>query len=277
MTARTGYFDLMPSEAPESEPARGERSIRHSEPADGETLVERYRRRVENHRLGAVLIITVSTVVAVGAVIGVAQQVVGLFAGDDAVTSAPPTAFTSPASSSGSPPAVVHLRASELGTAQNLRYGFSFQYPLTWERQDPVNGDGLLAMGSEPGLEVRAYGALPTSGGGADQVGGGGPRVDEYVKYLMQGGGTVVDGPTQQNVRVVLSRKSSTELAASRLVTRERGGDGVPPVTTVVLLATPEGRDVTMECQAPTEIYASWAGACNQMIASLTILSDWLH
>ena len=83
-----------------------------------------------------------------------------------------------------------------------LRYGFSFQYPLTWERQDPVNGDGLLAIGPQLGLEVRAYGALPTTGGGGDQVGGGGPRVDEYVEYLTQEGGTVVDGPTQQNVRV---------------------------------------------------------------------------
>ena len=271
----------MPSEAPGSGSAQREPPTRNPESGDRETLVERYRRRIENHRLGALLIITVSTVIAVGAVIGVAQQVVGLFAGEDPVTSAPTTAPTAavatPAPSSSSPPAEVHLRPSELGTATNVRYGFSFQYPLTWERQDPVNGDGLLAIGPEPGLEVRAYGALSTSGGGGDQVGGGGPRVDEYVKYLTQDGGTVVDGPTQQNVRVELTRKASTEIAASRLVTREPGGDGLPPVTTVVLLVTPEGRDVTMDCQAPTEIYASWAGACNQMIASLTILSDWPH
>jgi hypothetical protein len=227
----------------------------------------------------------VSTVIAVGAVIGVVQQVVGLFDGEDPVTSEPTTvstttptsAPTTPAPTSSSPPAVVHLRPSELGTARNARYGFSFQYPLTWERQDPVNGDGLLAIGPESGLEVRAYGGLPSSRGGGEQIGGGGPRVDEYVTYLEQDGGTVVDGPTQQNVRVELPSGASTEIAASRLVTREPGVDGLPPVTSVVLLVTPEGRDVTMECQAPTEIYASWAGACNQMIASLSILSDWPH
>jgi hypothetical protein len=275
----------MPSEARESEPAPGEPPPRKSEPGDRESLVERYRRRVENHRLGALLLITVSTVIAVGAVIGVVQQVVGLFDGEDPVTSEPTTvstttptsAPTTPAPTSSSPPAVVHLRPSELGTARNARYGFSFQYPLTWERQDPVNGDGLLAIGPESGLEVRAYGGLPSSRGGGEQIGGGGPRVDEYVTYLEQDGGTVVDGPTQQNVRVELPSGASTEIAASRLVTREPGVDGLPPVTSVVLLVTPEGRDVTMECQAPTEIYASWAGACNQMIASLSILSDWPH
>ncbi len=230
--------------------------------------MERYRRRIENHRLGALLIITVSTVIAVGAVIGVVQQVVGLFTGEDPVASA---------RSVSSPTAVVHLRSSELGTANNFRYGFSFRYPITWERHDPVNGDGLLAIGSELGLEVRAYGALPTIDGLGDQVGGGGPRVDEYVKSLTQDGGAVVDGPAQQNVRVELSKGTSTEIAASRLVTREPAGNGAPPVTTVVLLVTPEGRDVTMECQAPTAIYASWVGACNQMIASLTVLSDWPH
>jgi hypothetical protein len=271
----------MPSEAPGSGSAPGEHPTRDPESGETETLVDRYRQRVENHRLGALLIITVSAVIAVGAVIGVVQQVVGLFSGEDPKASAPTTATTTstttPTTSSSSPPAEVHLRPSELGTAKNFRYGFSFQYPLTWERQDPVNGDGLLAIGPDPGLEVRAYGALSTSGGGGDQVGGGGPRVDEYVKYLTQDGGTVLDGPTQQNVRVELSEKTSTEIAGSRLVTSEPGGAALPPVTTVVLLVTPEGRDVTMECQAPTEIYASWAGACNQMIASLTILSDWPH
>ena len=53
----------------------------------------------------------------------------------------------------------VRLRTSELETATNSRYGFSFQYPVTWERNDPVNGDGLAAIGPEPGLEVLGYGS----------------------------------------------------------------------------------------------------------------------
>ena len=87
----------------------------------------------------------------------------------------------------------VRLRTSELETATNSRYGFSFQYPVTWERNDPVNGDGLAAIGPEPGLEVLGYGSLPTPGPNpADTF--------DRLEYLMKetvdaDGARVVDGP----------------------------------------------------------------------------------
>jgi hypothetical protein len=43
-------------------------------------------------------------------------------------------------------------------------YGFSFQYPATWERQDPVNGDGLAAIGTKADSSSSATALIRRSG-----------------------------------------------------------------------------------------------------------------
>jgi hypothetical protein len=163
----------------------------------------------------------------------------------------------------------VRLRTSELETATNARYGFSFQYPVTWERNDPVNGDGLAAIGPEPGLEVFGYGSLPTPGPSpADTF--------DRLEYLMREtvdatGARVVDGPTQQNVSQFLPEGETSQLAGSRFITETSAANGEPAMTSVVLVTTTRERDVTMQCQVPTVLYSRYRGACNQLISTLTL------
>jgi hypothetical protein len=239
--------------------------------ADSLTRAERYRRQFEDHRLGAMVVIVASAIVATGAVIGGLEQIRGLF-GD---SPAKPSATASAGPTREQP---IHLRPSELGRATNARYGFSFEYPLTWERNDPANGDGLLAVGPSDGLEVLAYGGLPLDSEQAnDPYGRIESRTAEYMAYLKESGGKVVDGPAQQNVPVMLSSDSSTEVPGSRILVSTPRGPRTPAVKSAVLLATPLGRDVTMECHMPAQQIRLYQGACNQMLSTLTVLRDWTH
>ena len=165
----------------------------------------------------------------------------------------------------------LRLRTSELETANNSRYGFSFQYPVSWERNDPINGDGLRAIGPERGLEVLAYGSLPTPGPSpADTF----DRLDYLMRQTVDGAGAqVVDGPTQQNVSQFLPQGETHELAGSRFVMESDGMNGESALTSVVLLTTTRERDVTMRCQVPTELFSRYRGACNQLISTLTLTS----
>ena len=74
--------------------------------------------------MGALLVLGIALLGTVGGAIGGAREIAGLFDG------------------STEPPAAVEFSPSELKPAKNGRYGFSFQYPATWTRQDPINGEG---------------------------------------------------------------------------------------------------------------------------------------
>ena len=161
----------------------------------------------------------------------------------------------------------VRVEPSELRTAKNIRYGFSFQYPVTWQRRDPSNSDGLAAIGPEPGLELSAYGRLPSVGPAPADVF---ERLEFQERQLSEGS-RVVEPPTQQNVTRSLPSGETFEMAGSRFVLETDASDGVPPLTTVALVTTTAERDVEMLCRVPTRIYEAWRGACNQFLATLTL------
>jgi hypothetical protein len=191
----------------------------------------------------------------IGGAIGGAREIVDLFDG----SSERPTETNT----------AVRVSPSELRPAKNSRYGFSFQYPVTWERRDPINGDGLAAAGPEPGLELVAYGALPSAGPSPADVFN---RLEYLVGQLADGTrARLVEGPNQQNVTRILPGGDTTETAGSRFVMERDPVEGVPAVTSVALATTTSERDVTMLCSVPTRLYEQWRGACNQFLATLTL------
>lgn len=221
------------------------------------TRADRLRRRVADHPVGSVIVVTVGLIGTVGATVGGVRQIVDLVNGSD------PPAITTSADTA------VQLDPSELKTAKNSRYGLSFQYPATWQRQDPVNGDGLRAIGPEPGLELLAYGRLPSLGPSPDDAYG---RLDYQVRQLADTPGTrIVEEPTQQNVTRFLPGGDTTEMAGMRFVMETDAGEETPAVTTVALATTTRERDVEMLCQVPTSLYPRWRGACNQFLSTLTL------
>lgn len=190
----------------------------------------------------------------IGGAIGGVREIVDLFDGSSG--------------QSTTEKAAVRLNPSELRTAKNSRYGFSFQYPVTWERQDPVNGDGLAAVGPEPGLELVAYGALPSTGPSpADTF----DRLDYLARQLADTGARLIEGPSQQNVTQFLPEGGTSELAGSRFVIERDAGEEAPAVTAVGLVTTTMDRDVTMLCNVPTRLYPRYRGACNQLLSTLTL------
>jgi hypothetical protein len=213
------------------------------------------RRRIADNRVGAIVVLGVALLGAIGGAIGGVREIVDLVDGSPQAPSPKRTA--------------VRIDPSELKTAKNGRYGFSFQYPSTWERQDPINGDGLAAIGPQSGLELVAYGALPTIGPSpADTFN----RLDYLVRQLTdEPGARLVEGPSQQNVTRFLSEGQTTEVAGSRFVREADATGEVPAVTSVGLTTTTPERDVTMLCQVPTRIYSSYRGACNQFLSTLTL------
>ena len=224
----------------------------NAESASTETSADRIRRRIANNKIGAVIVVAIGLISTVGGAIGGGRQIVNLFH-----DSSEPTAKST----------AVRLNQSELKPAKNSRYGFSFQYPVTWQRQDPVNGDGLMAIGPEPGLELVAYGALRTSGPSPDD-----PFARlEYQARQVASGARIVEAPIQQNVTRFLPGGDTTETAGYRFVMEKEGGQGVPAVTTVALTTTTNERDVTMLCNVPTQLAPRWRGACNQLISTLTL------
>jgi hypothetical protein len=80
---------------------------------DGETRVDRIRRRFADHKVGAVVILVVAVLGGVGGTIGGVREIIDLFNDE----SEPGTKRTGP----------VRIDPSELRTARNFRYGFSFQ------------------------------------------------------------------------------------------------------------------------------------------------------
>ena len=140
---------------------------------------------------------------------------------------------------------------------------------MTWERRDPVNGDGLAAAGPEPGLEVVAYGALPSAG---PSPGDSFERLEYLVRQSTDGGSArLVEGPSQQNVTRFLPGGDTTEVAGRRFVMVRPPLEGVPEVTSVALTTTTNERDVTMLCNVPTRLYEGYRGACNQFLSTLTL------
>jgi hypothetical protein len=219
-----------------------------------ETRADRIRRRFADHKVGALVVVGLAVLGTVGGAVGGVREIVDLFDGSSQGT----TTTTA-----------VQLDPSELKTAKNSRYGFSFQYPVTWTRQDPINGDGLTAIGPEPGLELIAYGGLPVGGPSpADTFN----RLDYLVRQLTdETGQRVTEEPNQQNVTRFLRDGGTTELAGSRVVIERDADEARPAQTSVALVTTTPERDVTMLCNVPTSLYSTYRGACNQLLSTLTL------
>jgi hypothetical protein len=224
-----------------------------SSSAATETRADRIRRRISDHPVGAVIVLAIGLIGAVGGTIGGVREIADLFDGNGR-----PVETTS-----------VRVEPSELRTARNTRYDFSFQYLVTWERNDPANGDGLAASGPEPGLALLAYGRIPTVGPRPDDVF---TRLDYQMRQLAEATGSrIVEAPNQQNVMRTFPGGETTEIAGSRFVMETDAREGAPALTTVALVTTTPERDVEMQCTVPTSDYASWRGACNQFLSTLTL------
>jgi hypothetical protein len=132
-----------------------------------------------------------------------------------------------------------------------------------------VNGDGLAAIGPQPGLQLVAYGALPDFGPSPEDAF---ERLDYLTRELADSGGArIVEGPSQQNVAQSTSGGETFEVAGSRIVMETDATDEAPALTSVALATTTPDRDVTMQCQVPTRRYPRWRGACNQFLSTLTL------
>jgi hypothetical protein len=85
---------------------------------DGETRVDRIRRRVADHKLGAFVLLAVAVIGGVGGTIGGVREIVDLFASEPG-ESEPRTQRKGP----------VRIDPSELRTARNFRYAFCSSTP----------------------------------------------------------------------------------------------------------------------------------------------------
>jgi hypothetical protein len=222
------------------------------------TRADRMRRRISDHPIGSKVVVVAGLVAALGATIGGVRQIVGLVDGspDRPTLTAPVDEY-------------VRLAPSELKTARNARYGFSMQYPASWTRQDPINGDGLAAVGPEPGFELLTYGGLPVLGPQAQD--GVFERLDYLVRQQTDHATRVVEEDIQQNIVHILPDGQTAEVAGRRFVMETDGSEGRPGFTTVALVTTTGDRDVQMTCRVPTELYQRWEGACNQLLSGLTL------
>ena len=161
------------------------------------------------------------------------------------------------------------LSTSELRNVDNWRYGFSVDVPVTWTRNDPINGDGVSALGPEDGLELAAYGRLAARADLQDRL-----EMMEQV-WVQRPDGHVLEGPTAQNVGLRLANGTMAEIQGSRLLVAQDGSGSLPDIVTVVLLVPAEGRDVEMTCQLPADQAEVYRPVCNQLTASLTIVGAW--
>jgi hypothetical protein len=132
-----------------------------------------------------------------------------------------------------------------------------------------VNGDGLAAIGPQPGLQLVAYGVVPHFGPSPDDAF---ERLEYLARELADSrGARVVEGPSQQNIAQSTPSGETFEVAGTRLVMESDATDGAPALTSVALATTTRERDVTMQCQVPTRLYPRWRGACNQFLSTLTL------
>jgi hypothetical protein len=170
------------------------------------------------------------------------------------------------------PPKPVHFSAAELTTVGNDRFGFSFDYPASWERRDSLDGDGTTGIGPEPGFELTAAGSYAVVG--PKQLL---DRLDYLMDLDMQVAkhGEQIGEPHQQNVTVELPEGEMTQLIGTRYVVREQTSDDgeTVDVTSTVLAATTGDCDITIRCRVPTPLYPRYEGACNQLVATLTLKS----
>jgi hypothetical protein len=180
-----------------------------------------------------------------------ALGLVTLTGGDEAEKTATPVSFS----------------AAELALVTNERFAFSFRHPKTWERQDAFNTDGSAFRAPNEAAELRAFGVNATEGP---------TNLLERVEYLAQRekqsvlneGGQILsddlrfaawDGPNDDRT------------PASRLTYRSRDPATGQPVTSVALLTSQEGRDVTIRCQVARSRFSEFEGACNQLIGTLKL------
>jgi hypothetical protein len=222
------------------------------DPEYGETRFVRLKRSFANHTVGVVILAAVAVVGAIGTVIDGGATVAGLFGDDDKPR--PPTA-----------PAAVRFSEAELAEEMNERFAFSFRHPTTWEQQGAVNSDGAVFRAPQPATELRAYGV------------------------------NVADGPTDLRasaISVLVQRRTCSIKVESSSLTISASSPGrvqetnFPPSDSSTVHATPipvarsprskmltsqGGRDVTIICQVPTHDYKAYAGACNQLVATLQI------
>ena len=164
----------------------------------------------------------------------------------------------------------VRFAADDLASVTNERFAFSFRHPVAWEQQDAFNSDGGSVFRA-PGetAELHAFGVnaydgptgvlerLDLSRREPEAVGAGrgGVVLSDDVRFVAW------DGPT------------ADKTPASRVVYQSRDQNSGRSVTSISVLTTQEGRDVTITCQVVRSRFEAYEGACNQLVASLKLQS----
>lgn len=163
----------------------------------------------------------------------------------------------------------VKLDADELGTVTNERFGFSFGYPLSWDRVDAFNTDGTTFEAPEAGVTLTAYGSTASLGPRAQP-----DRLDYLVREerrtVATAGGRILRDADLRLVPRENAGRGQGAAAGYRLVHRA-GPPGRRSPTSVVLLTTSGDRDVTIRCEAPTERYSAYVGASNRLLSTLRL------
>lgn len=235
------------------------------------TRADRIKRRFADNRIGAAAIVLVAVMAAVGTVIGGIQAIAGLF-GDDSprvtadptvpATSAPTSASTSATASPSASPFT--LGQGDLTQNANARFGFTVSYPKTWQRSDSADGDGFRAIGPVEGLGLTAYGGYPApEGEGTDPMN----RVFDLLDaFTSDPEVTVLEDSIQQNVPL---EGSASMVTGAQLLVQFAGA------THLVQLVAADGRDITVQCDMPSDAVATYRGACNQLLASVRVSPDF--
>lgn len=157
--------------------------------------------------------------------------------------------------------------SAELAPVNNERFAFSFRHPRTWDREDAFNTDGAAFHAPDKSAELRAFG-VNASDGPMDVL----ERVDYLVarqkQSVLDEGGQVLS----EDLRFVeWDGPDADRTPASRVVYRSRHTETGERVTTIAMLTSQEGRDVTIQCQVATRRFRVYVGACNQLVATLKI------
>jgi hypothetical protein len=233
--------------------------------ASDQPRLDRWRDRARDHRVLAPLLAAAAVVILVGAVIGAVQTIVDV--GSDGTKTTPRTT-TSP----GTP-----VDVGDLGRDVNQRYAFSFAYPRAWSRRltatasDPVNEDGATYVAPRaPGVQVAAWGSLGTLGSGNDAA----SRLRDELRLADENGDEVLEQGAYGlfwEPRAGAPAAQRQRIPGHRLVVRFDDAETKRSVTAVKIVTRLEARDVTLQCQAPTTVFARYADACDRLAGSLLL------
>ncbi len=231
--------------------------------ASEQPRLDRWRDRARDHRVLAPLLALAAAVVLLGTLVGAVQSIVSL----------KPDGRGSGAERPAHPPVDV----GALGRDVNQRFAFSFAHPLAWARRvsatasDPVNEDGATYVAPRAaGVQVAAWGSLATLASGTEAE----SRLRDELRLAREHGDDVLERGAYGlfwEPRAGAPPAERRRIPGYRLLVRFDDPESRRSLTAVKVVTRVEGRDVTLQCQAPTSAFPRYADACDRMAGSLLL------